>query len=49
LIQQGCLQLQCLDTLHIESGFLNKQDLSRCFVEFAGESMEDYILKFKIN
>jgi transcriptional regulator GlxA family with amidase domain len=49
LIQEGCLQAKCLDTLHIESGFLNKNDLSRYFVEFSGESMEDYMLKFKKN
>lgn len=49
LIQKGCLQAKCLDTLHIESGFLNKSDLSRYFVEFAGESMEEYMLKFKKN
>jgi hypothetical protein len=49
LIQEGCSNANCLDTLHIESGFISKQDLSRYFVEFAGESMEDYLLKFKIN
>jgi hypothetical protein len=47
LIQEGCIQSKCLDTLHIESGFINKHDLLKYFVEFEGESMEDYILKFK--
>ncbi|MEN9961556.1 MAG: hypothetical protein RL045_1810, partial [Bacteroidota bacterium] len=49
LIQEGCFQSKCLDTLHLESGFINKHDLLKYFVEFEGESMEDYILKFKID
>lgn len=43
LIRQGCMQKSCLSHLHLDSGFINEEDLQHFFVEFEGLSIKEFI------
>ncbi len=49
LVKQGCQRKACLANLYSDSGFDCQEDLTFYFAEFEGESLNDFILKFKNN